>query len=244
MKKLIITGFLLPMACIIYGQAANSEAVKHFLEKIHRAYDQAEKLSFHVQYRYANKSQPENYLDTLSGEIAMDKNRIRFVIGGTETIINTKYTIKVIEDEQLIYLTKVQRAATIDPVGILDTLLVKAGGGQASVVNGKQLNIKFPEGQQYRNISMTIDERTGLFQKVVYELYASALVSSDQITGPGKPAPYESEGRVEVIFSNYQTGRFNDSLFDEAKYFKRQGNYFEASSRYNGYRVFVASPTL
>jgi hypothetical protein len=246
MKKLTIIISSLFFWSIIYGQGYDT-AVIIFLKKVHNAYAQPGKLSFQVDYRYSNKSQPGKALDSMSGNISMDKDRMYFNIAGSETIINSKYSIKIIPDEQLIYLGKVQRDGLMDPVSILDTLLVKAAGGHASLVKGKQtstLHIRYPETNMYKQVSMTIDERTGLFQKVVYDIRTAGLVTDEEIAQPGHPAPYESEGKVEVVFSKYQKGNFTDSLFDETQYVKRQGNNFEPTARYNGYRVFVASPNL
>lgn len=251
MKKKIIITTVLFIAGLIYCRAGmnnDSGVVKRFLEKTHRAYLDAEKLSFRVQYRYANANQPGKFIDTISAEYAMDKNRMRFVIAGTETMMNAKYTIQVMSDEKLIYLSKTQRnTAMMDPLNMLDSLLVQAAQGQTSITTGKQsstLSIRFGPGQLYKNISITIDEKTGFFQKVSYDLYTKDWVADEQINQPDRPAAYEKEGRVEIIFSNHQKGIINDSLFDEAMYFTRNGASFEPADRYNGYRVFVASPNL
>lgn len=250
MKKIIIT-LVLFFAGLIYGRAGmnnDSGVVKSFLEKTHRAYLQAEKLSFSVQYRYANTNQPGKFIDTISAEYAMDKDRMRFLIGGTETIVNPKYTIQVIKEEKLIYLSKTRgNTSLMDPLQMLDSLLVQAAQGKTSVLPGRQsstLNIRFGPGQLYKNISITIDEQTGFFQQVTYDLYTKDWVADEQINEAERPAPYEKEGRVEIIFTNHQKGTFNDSLFDEALYFTRRGASFEPTERYQGYRVFVASPNL
>jgi hypothetical protein len=250
MKKILITGMFLLTAATIYAQtgAVNDPAsVKRFLEKTHRAYLEADRLSFQVQYRYANSNQPGKYVDTLSGQVAMDKNNTRYLIAGTETMVNEKYTIQVLPEEKLIYLSKTRRNAMMDPLNLLDSFLLQAGRGKTTSSTSKQLStltIRFGPGQLYKSISITIDEQTGFFQKLTYDLYAKDWVDDTQINQPDRPAPYEREGRVEIIFTNYQKGKVNGSLFDETTYFTRYGNSFEPTERYNGYRVFVASPNL
>jgi hypothetical protein len=250
MKKILITGILFVSAGIIYAQTGTENdpgSIKRFLEKTHRAYLEADRLSFQVHYRYANSSQPGKYVDSLSGQIAMDKNNARYVIGGMETMVNSKYTIQVLPEEKLIYLSKTRRNAMMDPLNLLDSLLLQAGRAKTTLSTGKQLStltIRFDQGQPYKSISITIDRQTGFFQKVNYDLYTKDWVDDAQINQPDRPAPYEKEGRVEIVFTNYQKGKVDEYLFDETMYFTRQGNSFEPSERYNGYRVFVASPNL
>jgi hypothetical protein len=71
------------------------------------------------------------------------------------------------------------------------------------------------------------------------------LVAQDQMAQPGNTGQYQAEGRVEVLFSNYRRGQFNDSLFDEGQYFTRlgKGNY-QPSETYKDYQIFLASTTL
>jgi hypothetical protein len=250
MKSLLISAclfFVVGIASAQQSQYNDTGTVRRFLEKTHRAYLAADRLSFKVWYGYANLRQPGKYIDTLSGKFAIHRNNMYSMIGGTETVVNARFTIQVIEDEKLIYLARTSRKDVMDPLRMLDSLLLQAEKGQAVIVPGKQsstLNIHFEPGQSYRNISITIDEQSGFFQKVTYDLFAADWVNEEQISQPGKPSQYEKEGRVEIIFSNYQKGKFNDSLFEESAYFTRQGASFEPAERYSGYRVFVASPNL
>jgi hypothetical protein len=92
---------------------------------------------------------------------------------------------------------------------------------------------------------MTINESTGYFQKVVYDMYTEGLVEKDQLTQSGRGGPYQSEGRVEIVFSQYRQGQFADDLFSEDSYFTRldQGKY-ETTEKYKDYQIFLASPKL
>lgn len=225
----------------------STSAVNHFMQKVQQAYKNTPYLSFHLLYRYANKNEPNNYIDSMAGDIAMDKNHMRMVMDDIETITNDKYTLQVIKDDKLIYLST-PKPVVADPVSMLDTVLANLNGVRTEIVQTKgsaTLNISFPPQQLYKNISMTIDESTGYFQKVVYELYTESLVSQDQMAQPGKKGLYQPEGRIEVVFSRYSKGRFNDSLFSEEKYFTRLGKgKYEPSEQYKDYRIFLASTNL
>jgi hypothetical protein len=245
MKKLYIQVLLLIVAVSAHTQEIT---VKQFMQKAQQAYHQASRLSFQVQYRYANKNQPGNYIDSLSGAIMIDKNRVRSVIDDVETVTTANYTIRVMKDEKLIYLAKAMQSPLTDPVSLLDSALAHLNGIQAGIVrNNKQvtLNLRFPPGQAYKNITMTMDESTGYFQKVVYELYTTDLVGQEQIDKPGQPAPYQEEGIVEMIFSLYRQDAFDDSLFDEAQYFTKLGKgQYEPAEQYKDYQIFLASSGL
>jgi hypothetical protein len=62
---------------------------------------------------------------------------------------------------------------------------------------------------------------------------------------PGNSGPYQTEGRIEIVFSDYRKGQFNEGLFSEDRYFTRlaQGKY-EPAEKYKDYQIFLASPKL
>ncbi len=251
MKKVFILVILAGLMLVnkLALAADSTTACKAFMEKVQQAYQKAGYLSFNVLYRYANNSQPGNYIDTMSGEVAMDKKRSRFVIDDVETVNNGTYSIRVMKEDKLIYLSAASSASVVmDPVHIMDSVLAHLQGVRMQIEHGKEvssLNIFFPPGQQYKRISMTVNESTGYFQKVVYELYTEGLVTQDQMAQPGNTGQYQTEGRVEVLFSNYKRGQFNDSVFEEGLYFTRlgKGNY-QPSEEYKDYQIFLASPSL
>ena len=241
-----LTGYCAPDRSFYLSDTTHS--VKQFMLKVQQAYRSASYVSFHVQYRYANKNQPGNYIDTMSGEVAMDKNRMRFLIEGVETVTNDKYTIQVNKEEKLIYLSTPQPTQMTDPVAMLDTALAHYEGIRTEVTHNAgiaTLTIVFPPGQAYKNVTMTINETTGYFQKVVYEMYTEGLVEKDQLMGSGNNGIYQPEGRIEILFSQYRHGQFTDALFNEDRYFTRidKGKY-EPSSTYKDYQIFLASSKL
>jgi hypothetical protein len=92
---------------------------------------------------------------------------------------------------------------------------------------------------------MVINEKTGFFQQVVYELHTDDLVEKDQLMSQAGGGPYQSEGRIEILFSDYRQGRFTDELFNEERYINRlaKGQY-QPAEKYKDYQVFLASPKL
>lgn len=249
MKRIL---FLMLTACMLVGMQAtagdSTNAVKQFMQKVQQAYKAASYLSFHVEYRYANKDNPTQYIDTMSGEVALDKNHVRFVIEGMETVTNDTYSIQIDNEEKLIYLSTPRSTQMADPAAMLDSALAHFEGIRAGITRNKgvaTLMLNFPPGQTYKNVTMVIDEKTGFFEKVVYELYTSRLVEKDQLMGQGANGLYQNEGRVEILFSDYKQGQCTDELFNEARYFTRlaKGKY-EPTAKYKDYQIFLASPKL
>jgi hypothetical protein len=250
MKKLFV--WLLLAGCMMQGvRASDSTAlVKQFMQKAQQAYRSTPYLSFHLLYRYANKNQPGKYIDSIAGDVAIDKNRMKMVMDGIETITNEKYTMQVIKDDKLIYLSVPKTAAMGNPIAMLDSAAGYLDGVHIRLVHNKGLatlifSFSPQSGRPYKSIAMAIDESTGYLQKVVYELYTAGLVSQDQIAQAGKPGLYQPEGRIEVNFSQYRKGQFNDSMFSEDKYFTRRGKgNYEPSDQYKDYQIFLASSNL
>lgn len=243
---LIVTGCVLVSAQATAGDSTN--AVKQFMQQVQQAYRSANYLSFHVLYRYANKSQPGNYIDTMSGEVAMNRNHLRFLLEEVETVTNDRYTIQVNKEEKLIYLSAPKPAQMADPIAALDSALRRFDGLGTRVTHAggvATLNMSFPPGQAYKHVTMTIDEHTGYLQKVVYDIYTKGLVEKDQLIGEGNSGPYQSEGQVEIVFSQYRQGQFTDGLFSEGPYFTRlgQGKY-QPTEKYKDYQIFLASSNL
>ena len=249
MKKIIL---LVLTRCVLVSMQAtaadSTNAVKQFMQQVQQAYRSANFLSFRVLYRYANKNQPESYIDTMSGEVAMNRNHLRFLLEDVETITNDQYTIQVHKNEKLIYLSTPQQAQMADPVAAIDSALKHFNGIRAGVTRTDgvaTLNMTFPPGQAYKKVTMTIDEHTGYLQKVVYDMYTAGLVEKDQLMDGASGGPYQSEGRIEIVFSQYRQGQFTDGLFSDGQYFTRlgQGKY-EPTEKYKDYQIFLASPTL
>ncbi|OQP47878.1 hypothetical protein A4H97_30680 [Niastella yeongjuensis] len=222
--------------------------VTGFLQKVQQAYKNASYLSVNLLYRYANKNQPDKNVETMSGELAMDRNRVRLVMDEVESITTEKYTIQVIKADKLIYLSTPKPAQSTDPISMVDTILSHMEGVRTELVRNNglaRLNIYFPSGMQYRSIAMTINESTGYFEKVRYELNTEGLLTEDQIARTGKPGDYQPEGIIEVLFSNYRQGQFTDSIFDEGIYFTRRGKGdYQPTEQYKDYQVYLASSNL
>lgn len=223
--------------------------VHALLEKVQRSYRNASYLAFNVDYRYANARNPEKKLETVSGEVAMDKDRSRFVLDRTETISDKHVSIHILHDSKMIYLAAPQHAAVMDPLAMLDSVMAHGKNISATILPGTSgstqvLTLQFPPGGSYSRVQMVINQKSGLLESITFNLRATDVVGQEMINRPGNPAPYEQEGKVEILFSNYRKGDFGDELFNESKYFTKVGDRYEPAAAYKDYHIFLASSNL
>jgi len=241
---LLIVDCLLSMKCDAQQQAPDAYA---FMRKAQNAYHGASYLGFGVKYLYSNAGAAVKAMDSLSGAIQMDKGRCRLVIDGTETVVTGKYMIQVVEEQKTIVLAAAGRALPMDPTQLLDTIFRQMKDVQAAITTegrNKVLDLRFPQGSIYTSIRMVMDSVTGYFSRIVYGVRTAGLVGQDQIEQPGRPAPYKPEGRIDMLFSHYEQGKFGDAIFDEQNFFTRTAGQFEPAGRFKDYHIFLASSNL
>ena len=239
---------------IVHGTTAgqfrsneDSSNIKSFFLQVQQAYEKAAYLGFRVKYLYTNAGNGERPMDSISGNMEMDKGRCRFVLAGNETLATGKYLIQVSEEERTIYLSGKKQQGSINPVELLDSTFqqMKDLHGTVSVEGQlKVLVLDFPPGKQYTQIRMEIDRSTGYFRRIIYSLHTAGLVEQEMIGTPGHPAPYRSEGHVDMLFYDYQLGKFGDNVFDEGNFFTRVGNKFQAAGQYRDYHIYLANSNL
>lgn len=225
----------------------SSTDIGALLAKVQQAYHNTAYLSFRIKYLYANEGQGERNMDSLAGEVEMHKNLCRFVIDGTETVLTDKYAIQVMNEDKAIYLSAIRHTGLSNPVAMLDSVFAHIQGIHTDLQHqglSEVLTLRFPPGGTYSLIRIQIDARTGYFQKISYSLYTVGLVGEDLIDRPGHPGPYQSRGEVTIVFSQYEQGHFDDSLFKEENFFSKTAGRFEPARRYNDYHIFLASSNL
>jgi len=229
------------------GAGDSLSKIKTLLTRVQQAYHRTAYLGFRIKYGYANEGQPDKNTDSLTGEVEMDKGRCRFVIDGTETVLTDKYAIQVMNEDKAIYLSAAHHAGVLNPVSMLDSVFAHIGGIHTDLQEQGQsevLTLRFPPGGAYSLIRILVDTQTGYFQKITYSLYTAGLVGHELVESPGHPGPYQSKGQVNIIFSHYEKGHFDDTLFREGNFFTKAAGRFEPAGRYKDYHIFLASSNL
>ena len=225
------------------GAQNNSGQIKDVLERVQQAYKNASYLSFTIHYSYANLDNPGKLIDTMEGAVQMDGRRSHVVLAGTETLVTDRYSIQVLPQNKLLYVSSAPSVSVVDPVGSIDSVLpyldkfrtelTKEGGNDV-------LTISFPEGGRFSGVCMKVDDKTGFLREMTYDLSTSGLVSWDQLKSSGKGGAYQSQGRISIQFFDYRRGRFGDSVFDIGNYLVRQNGHYVPGKSYDGYQIFWA----
>ena len=177
----------------------------------------------------------------------MDKGRSRTVIDGMETVFTGHYAIQVMEENKAIYLADTHASAGANPLPMLDSVFRNIPGIKTTVAKKDGLDVltlEFPAGQQYSAMELAIDDRTGYLQRVEYSLNTASLVGEDMIESPGHPAPYQNRGRIEILFTGYEHGRFDERIFREDNFFTRLAGKYEPARLYKDYHIYLASSNL
>ena len=224
-----------------------ADSLKAFTQQVQQAYAKAAYLSFKVKYLYANGGQPGKYIDSLLGEVQMNAGRSRIIIDSIETVLTGRYAIHIVKEDKLIYLGAPARGAGENPVGMLDSAFVHIKGISTHLYHNAGAHIlilDFPPGQAYTRMEISIDDRTGFFQRIAYSINTLGFVGRDMIESPGHTAPYESKGRVVILFSDYKKGAFDDRVFKEDNFFTRTAGRYEPAGQYKDYRIYLASSNL
>lgn len=240
------------LACIltvpVLGQNGIDEA-RAFLARVQDTYHKAAYLGFKIKYRYSNEGSADKTLDSLGGTIQMDKSRCRLLVDGTETVMTGRYIIQVMPEEQAIFLSGASASsAAVNPVQMLDSAFAHLEGVHCQVTSeggSSTLKMDFPAGRQYSWIKMEADANTGLFRRISYGLQVKGLVSEDMIDRPGHPGQYQQRGQLDMIFTDYENGRFGDAVFDENNYITRiaQGK-FEPAGQFRDYHIYLNNSNL
>lgn len=238
------------LAALLAASAGGASAqdklgrIRSLLVRVEQAYRNAGELQFEVAYSFANLHSPDKPLETMSGEVQMDQSRCRFVIDGAETVVTEHFMIRVLPDQHLLYVSSAAHPDLMDPVGSLDSVLANLQGIQVDLVEDgatQTLTFRFPPGRRYNRITMTIDEHTALLQDVAYDIQTQGLVSRDEVVGQGQGGQYEQEGIMDIHFSGYRHGGFDEDLFSDDRYLTKSGDTYGPSARYKDYRVFLAN---
>jgi hypothetical protein len=228
--------------------SGDSAATQAFIAKVRQAYTKGHFLDFRIRYYYANADQPQLYLDSLAGEIQMEKENSRMMLDGVETILTDRYAIQINPMDKSIYLAAARRAAAANPVSMVDSLLAHIRGVQIVVTkqeHEESLTLDFPPDQAYNRIIIRIDSRTGFLRRITYALNTDKLVARDMINQPGNPSPYQPRGNMDIEFSDYRQGNFDGNLFREDNFITRIApGRFEPAERYKDYHIYLASSNL
>jgi hypothetical protein len=230
-----------------YAQVSNDSAI-HFFKKFCSTYSNVDHLGFKIKYSYANELAPSVVLDSLHGEIKMNKQNCHVVLGNMETISNNNYSVILFKEDSIMYLSKPQPiSALYNPASMADSFFTKTRGLNISIEKNESsiiLTMHFPEGMDYKTAEFTIDSVTGYLQKVKYQIKATDLLDPSAKAIADNSPMKDEWAIVESEFYDYTTGEFGDTEFDDTRYFTKEGTEYKTTDAYKQYKIFKASPNL
>jgi hypothetical protein len=216
MKKSMILFFLLGIAgSAVHAQDEKKQALR-LLQQLATTYKNTTHLSFDVQYRYAAESTP----------------------GAND------YVIMLFREDKVMYLAKPGAGKTTHPVAMIDSLLVNSAGMALQLTDNKQwttITFTFPPAYPCKKMEYVIDKKTGWLVKTV-----NVVRSEEMYEAAARPF---IEGAVtyavvEASYTNYQKDGFDDSVFDNDRYFKKQGAEYVTVTPFDTYKIFLGTPNL
>ena len=229
----------------VQAQEHNPELVAKEVKLLTQAYIQAQRLSFDVRYYYANETAPAVYLDSLSGNCKISGSHYWYELDSTEMLYNDQCVIILYKEDKLMYLAKpsAQLRAT-NPLALLDSFLLTNNKLLYGLeIKGKEkiITIDFGKDGPCKRLQYYIDVSTGWLTKMVN------VVKADQLYDPSVRAQVETGNTyaiVETRFSNYRQNSFDDTVFNTARYFTKDGDKYVATASYAMYQIFLSNPGL
>jgi hypothetical protein len=211
------------------------------LQKLVQSYQPPGGLSFNITYKYAMEESPAVMLDSLSGQFKLNGDKYWYQLDNTESIKTNECLVMIFRDDDIMYLAKPSTNIMTNPLAMIDSLLFQKNSLTYRINDGnelQQLVLDFPLGSAYKRLEYFIDKRTGYLVKMVSTVNQSLMSALPPTKGEEGNEKYAV---VEAQFSGYRQGGIDNTLFDAARYFKKDGNEYIAVGAFEQFRVFLGS---
>jgi hypothetical protein len=247
MRKLFMIGLYVATALQPLRAQDDRSKVLTLMQQLLDTYRSTPYMSFDVHYKYAAEQAPAVYLDSLNGQFKLSNGRYWYNMDNTEAVCTNDYLIMLFKEDQVMYLTKPSVKAIrgmSNPVGLLDSLLLKNKDIDFHVRDEAAFHVialSFSGNTSYKKIEYYIHKRSGLLQKTVNIVRAEELYESADRPFLEGAITYAI---VEAAYSNYSTEAFDDWLFANDRYFRKQGAEYTAVTPFDSYKIFLGTPNL
>lgn len=244
--KVMLIAVWLPLMAAAQQPSDDRKELLALLEKMKNLHLQLKGVKVDMRYCYANESTPDKHLDSLHGELLLNGNEYYMAVDGIETLVNSRYSVTLYQDDHLMYLSKPSPVQHYNPVASIDSLLTAVKGADCRMrkVDGyTEITIGFPGGQAYKSMRMLADTATGYLLQTTVVL-KTQLLAPDADETSLKKMGYDDYAMVQTTFSGYQPVKLDSGYFDEARFFTRKNKDFQVTEKYRDYKIFVASPNL
>jgi hypothetical protein len=227
------------------AQPGEKEKVIAELKQVSAKYKTAGFLSFEIMYRYADEKAPGRYLDSLKGSFKLNGDQYWYGMDETESIGNKEYMMMLFKEDKIMYLSKAASSVMSgNPVALIDSFILRNTDINCRFEEGKKQNriiLDFAGDGKYKRIEYRVDAGTHFLTGITCVVKSSELY--DQSVRPAIDGGAEY-ALIEISFSGYQQKAFDESLFNMAKYFKKEGDEYITLPPYDSYKIFLGSPNL
>jgi hypothetical protein len=244
---LVLIGSLLGQSATAQEQTDTTRLYAE-VRKMQSAY-QDKPVSFDIRYTYTSEMNPEVVLDSLGGHMDISGRSYHYSISTTEMTANEQYIVTLFKEEGIMYLAKAPEVSPVDPIAQMKAAIDRVGGGNYAVTETatiKSVHVTFKPGMPYKEFRMDFDKKTNMLAEMQYVVRTEMLMES-MGSEEGKEsvtAQYGEYAIVRCYFTDYQTLKLPTDIFDNSKFFYKEGSEFKAKDPYKAYQVFVGSPDL
>jgi hypothetical protein len=172
--------------------------------------------------------------DTMHMAYQINKNQYHIVVNDSlEVVQNIFYNLVLYHDRDMAILSKpVNLVKYLFHANLLDgnfNRLFISGLKVSETGSFRKLSYQFKPGCPYEKYEIFYDPATYRINKIQYQMRKDPFSST--------PATANDRYLVNIQFSNYQTGLFNDSVFSTDTYFVRRQGLFQMTTPYSGYEL-------
>lgn len=208
---------------------------------------QKKAVAFNVRYTYASELHPEVVLDSLAGHMKIAGSKYYCQLANTEMTANDKYVITLFKEDKIMYLSKPAGLNVADPLEQMRISIRTTGVNRCVITEQgtlKSIKVGFKDGGPYKELQMDFEKSSGYLRTMRYILKTAMLMETAGNPNAEVPEEYGEYAIVESYYTDYKQLSQQENMFEEVKFFYKEGNEFKPATAYSDYRIFVGSPDL
>jgi len=244
-KKCIYSAIVLLLPLLVQSQTDPREACLKVMKEMVDRYRTSKYLSFDVLYRYADERNASVYLDSLRGSYRLNGNDYWYSLDSTEVASYQGTCVLLFKEDHIMYLVPPNhRKKSVDFLVALDSLLSHLGGTAPVLTDEpgeRKVTLTFGATSPFRSIEYSISRNSGYITRI------REVVKSDRLYDASVRGKIEGEipyAIVDMDFSNYHSGAFDDRQLNTAQYFRKEGQQYVSVAPYDEYKIFLGAPNL
>ena len=235
-KKYLDKIIICLLACTIvastpYAQGDTTDATTELL-KLQAVFENASYVSFNVAYYYEEDDTTGIKRDTLLGTYRVNKDKYYYILDSVEQIQNEQYLITIDKDNEVIYMQRPYASyASVLQSKLMDSVFRNYYVDSMPVIDSgayRIIKIQFKPEAVYTDYQMVYD--TSGLRPATLKYTIKKEVSQNP--------SFQQFIRVKIVFNNFQTGLFDDSIFNiDAIVVRQNGKFVINPTSYASYSL-------